>query len=338
MKRTIASLFTFAALVLGGLVGNALAQTAPPARATGERVATVTPTTPAPVKLTLPLKEGSVRFLAIGDTGTGTEQQHELAKVMMRYRQAFPYEFVLMMGDNMYGGEKPEDFKLKFENVYKPLLDDKVKFYASLGNHDESNQRFYDFFNMNGEEFYRFARGNVAFYSLNSNYMDKRQLKWMEEELAKDTSEWKIIFMHHPPYSSGGKHGSSSGLRSVVEPIFLKYGVNAVFAGHEHFYERVKPQKGIYYFISGAGGKLRPGDVKKGSPLTEKAFDTDMSFMLLEIAGEELHFQVISRTGETVDSGMLTMQAKKPTTAKPATLNTSDLMVSPTRTGNPTKP
>jgi hypothetical protein len=312
-----------AALVFGGLVGNALAQKPAPTQATGERVAAAT-VAASPVKLTLPLKSDSVRFLAIGDTGTGTEQQKELADVMLRYRQAFPYEFVLMMGDNMYGGEKPEDFKLKFENVYKQLLDDKVKFYATLGNHDESNQRFYDFFNMNGEEFYRFAKGNTAFYSLNSNYMDKRQLKWLEEELAKDTSDWKIIFMHHPPYSSGGKHGSSSDLRQVVEPIFLKYGVNAVFAGHEHFYERVKPQKGIYYFISGAGGKLRPGDVKKGSPLTEKAFDTDMSFMLIEVAGDELHFQVISRTGQTVDSGVLTRQQQK---AKP--VNASNLNVAP---------
>jgi hypothetical protein len=319
-----------AALVFGGLVGNALAQKAAPARATGDRVATAAAAAPvAPFKLTLPLKDGSVRFLVIGDTGTGTEQQQELANVMTRYRQAFPYEFVLMMGDNMYGGEKPEDFKGKFENIYKQLLDNKVKFYATLGNHDESNQRFYDFFNMNGEEFYRFTKGNMAFYSLNSNYMDKRQLKWLDEELAKDTSEWKVIFMHHPPYSSGGKHGSSSDLREVVEPIFLKYGVNAVFAGHEHFYERVKPQKGIYYFISGAGGKLRPGDVKKGSPLTEKAFDTDMSFMLLEVAGDELHFQVISRTGETVDAGVLTNQRRQQKKTK--TLNSSGAAVSPIR-------
>jgi hypothetical protein len=323
MKRTITSVLIFAALVFGGLVGNALAQNPAPAQATGTHVAAAVA---APVKLTLPLKEGSVRFLVIGDTGTGTHQQQELADVMLRYRQAYPYEFVLMMGDNIYGGEKPEDFKTKFENVYKPLLDDKVKFYATLGNHDEANQRFYQPFNMNGEEFYRFARGNVAFYSLNSNYMDKRQVKWLEEELAKDAAEWKIMFMHHPPYSSGGKHGSSSALREVVEPIFLKYGVNAVFAGHEHFYERVKPQKGIYYFISGAGGKLREGDVKKNSPLTEKAYDTDMSFMLLEVAGDQLHFQVISRTGETVDSGVLAKQQQKP-----KTLNTSNLLVAPVR-------
>ncbi len=268
------------------------------------------PNSAAPPRLTLPKEDGSVRFLVIGDTGTGTEQQHQLAAVMMQYHSVYPYEFVLLTGDNMYGSEKAIDFKKKFEDVYRGLLDQKVKFYATLGNHDESNQRFYEHFNLNGEEYMQFKKGNVSFYNLNSNYMDKKQVKWLEEKLAGDTSEWKIAFFHHPPYSSGGKHGSSTGLREIVEPIFLKHGVNVVLAGHEHFYERIKPQKGIYYFISGAGGKLRSGDVKDNSPLTEKAFDKDMSFMLVEIAKDRMHFQVISRSGETVDSGVITRQRK----------------------------
>lgn len=262
-------------------------------------------------KLTLPNKDNSVRFLVIGDTGTGTGQQQELANVMLRYRQVFPFEFVLMLGDNMYGGEKAADYKVKFENVYKPLLDQKIKFYAALGNHDESNQRFYEFFNMEGQEYYRFKKGDVSFYSLNSNYMDKKQIDWLNDKLAADTAPWKITFFHHPPYSSGGKHGSDKKLREIVEPIFLKYGVNVVFAGHEHFYERIKPQKGIYYFISGSGGKLRKGDVKTGSALTAKAFDRDMSFMLVEINGDQMYFQVISRTNETVDSGVVVHQRHK---------------------------
>jgi hypothetical protein len=258
-----------------------------------------------PVTLTLPNKEGAVRFLVIGDTGTGTDQQQELAKIMLRYRQTFPFEFVLMLGDNMYGSEKAADYKMKFEDIYKPLLDQKVKFYAALGNHDESNQRFYEFFNMEGQEYYRFKKGNVSFYALNSNYMDKKQVDWLEEKLGTETATWKITFFHHPPYSSGGKHGSDTKLRQIVEPLFVKHGVNVVFAGHEHFYERVKPQKGIHYFISGSGGKLRQGDVKKGSPLTAKAYDRDMSFMLVEIDDDQMHFQVISRSGETVDSGVI---------------------------------
>ncbi len=305
MKRLNASAITTVLLLLAILAGDSYSQSFSSSndkQATQER---------GTYTLRLPVKDGSVRFVVIGDTGTGSKQQKELADVMVRYHQSFPYEFVLLMGDNMYGSEKAEDYKRKFEDVYKPLLDAKVKFYATLGNHDESNQRFYEKFNMNGEEYYNFKKGNVSFYSLNSNYMEKKQIKWLEDKLSKDTSEWKMVYFHHPPYSSGGKHGSSTDLREVVEPIFLKYGVNVVLAGHEHFYERLKPQKGIYYFISGAGGKLRKGDVRDDSPLTEKAFDKDMSFMLLEVVDEQLHFQVISRTGETVDAGVLINQRKK---------------------------
>ena len=270
----------------------------------------VAPKTNTGFTLTLTNKEGNVKFVVVGDTGTGTDKQQAIANIMLRCRQVFPYEFVLMMGDNMYGGENAVDYKQKFENVYRPLLDQKIKFYAALGNHDDSNQRFYEFFNMEGQEYYQFKKGNVSFYALNSNYMDPKQVKWLENKLAADTADWKIAFFHHPPYSSGGAHGSDTKLRDVIEPVFLKHGVNAVFAGHEHFYERIKPQKGIYYFISGSGGKLRQGDVRKGSALTEKAYDRDLSFMLLEVNKEQLHFQVISRTGETVDSGVLTNQRK----------------------------
>jgi len=259
----------------------------------------------SPPKLTLPVKDGSVRFAVIGDTGSGTEKQRDVGNMMVKYRALFPFEFVLMMGDNLYGGEAPQDFEKKFSEPYKALLDNKVKFYATLGNHDLPLQVNYENFNMNGKEYYRFKKGNVAFYSLNSNYMDKKQVKWLEDELAKDTSEWKICFFHHPPYSSAKKHGSDDQLREVVEPIFLKYGVNVVLTGHDHVYERIRPQKGIYYFVSGAGGKLRSGDVSETSQLTEKSYDRDLHFMLFEVAGDQMYFQAISRTGETIDSGVI---------------------------------
>ena len=162
---------------------------------------------------------------------------------------------------------------------------------------------------MNGEEFYRFKKGGVAFYAVNSNYMDKRQIKWLTDELGKDASDWKIAFMHHPPYSSGGKHGSSSSLREVVEPLFVQHGVDVVFTGHEHFYERIKPQQGITYFITGAAGKLRAGDVKDNSPLTAAAYDKDMSFMLVEIDKGVMLSKSYRGRGATVDSG--TIQRRK---------------------------
>jgi hypothetical protein len=82
-----------------------------------------------------------------------------------------------------------------------------------------------------------------------------------------------------------------------------------VFAGHEHFYERIKPQSGIHYFISGAAGKLRRDGVRT-TAITDKAFADDQHFMLVEIAGDELHFQTVSRTGVTVDSGVIRRQRR----------------------------
>jgi hypothetical protein len=255
--------------------------------------------------ITLPMREGSVRIAVFGDTGRGSSVQYELGRTMNTYRQAFPYDAVLMTGDNIYGTDKADDMRNKFEEVYRPLIDQGVKFYASLGNHDASNQRFYALFNMKGEEYYRFEKGNVAFYSLNSNYMDKRQMDWLIGKLATDANKWKVAFFHHPPFSSGGRHGSDEKMREALHPLFIKHGIDVVFTGQDHFYERIKPQDGITYFVAGAGGKIRSGDIKKNSPLTAKAYDRDLSFMLVEIHKDEMHFQVISRTGATVDSGMI---------------------------------
>jgi len=301
MKRFIFSVVTLALLLSGSLSQTAYSQPA-----NGSKVGASANTG---VTLALPLKEGSVKFAVIGDTGTGSSKQHDVADTMVRYRAAFPYEFALLLGDNMYGSEDAQDYEKKFSDPYKQLLAQNVKFYAALGNHDQALQINYVNFNMNGKEYYRFKKGNVAFYALNSNYMDKKQVKWLEDELAKDTSDWKVAYMHHPPYSSGSKHGSDKQLREVIEPIFVKYGMNVVLTGHDHFYERIIPQKGIYYFVSGAGGKLRSGDIKKGTGLTAKGYDRDMSFMLFEVVnGKQMHFQAISRTGETVDSGVLMNQ------------------------------
>lgn len=255
--------------------------------------------------LTLPVKEGSVRMAVFGDTGRGSKEQYDLALVMTEYLTPFPYDTVLMTGDNIYYDDKPADMKKKFEDAYRPLLDRGVKFYASLGNHDSPNQRFYALFNMNGEEYYRVNKKDVSIYALNSNYMDKRQLEWLTGQLANDDANWKIAFFHHPPFSSGKKHGSDEDLREVLHPILLSGGVDVVFTGHDHFYERIKPQGGIQYFVAGGGGQIRRGDVRKNSPLTDKAFDTDLSFMLVEIVGDEMHFQVIAKNRSTVDSGVI---------------------------------
>ena len=254
--------------------------------------------------LTLPMKEGSVKFAVIGDTGTGDKHQLAVAKQLNATRAKFPFKFVVMVGDNLYGGNGAKDYDKKFAIPYRPLIDGGVKFYAALGNHDDPSERFYKPFNMNGERYYSFKPADgVRFFALDSTYMDEKQLKWIDEQLQASGSDWKIMFFHHPPYSSGETHGSDETLRTQLEPIFVKQGVNVVLTGHEHFYERIKPQKGIAYFITGSSAKLREGNISGTTQLTAKGFDTGYTFMLVEIVGDDMYYQALTDTGKTVDSG-----------------------------------
>ena len=252
-----------------------------------------------------PLKPDSLRFAVIGDSGSGTQEQYQTGKVLADARDTFPYSFVLMLGDNIYGGQKPKDLFLKFEQPYRRILDAGVSFYASLGNHDDPDvDTAYKPFNMNGNRYYTFTKDAVQFFALDSSYMHPAQARWFEDQLQASKTPWKIAYMHHPIYSSGKKHGSDMELRAYLEPLLLKYGVDVVMAGHEHFYERLAPQKGVNYFIAGSAGKLREGNIDPGL-LHEAGFDKDLSFMLVEIAGDDMHFQVLSRLGSTVDKGTI---------------------------------
>lgn len=249
---------------------------------------------------------GSLKFAIIGDSGSGDSGQRRVAHQLTARRAAFPFEFVLMLGDNIYGTDNPSAFRRKFEEPYRALLDAKIPFYAALGNHDDTSQRFYKPFNMNGERYFTFKpKDGVRLFSLDSNYMDKGQLEWFEKQLEASGSDWKIVFFHHPIYSSGGTHGSNVELRSQLEPLFLRYGVDAVFAGHEHFYERIKPQRGIYYFVSGAAGKVRRGDLEANTGLTAKGYDAGYHFMLVEVTRDAMNIQVITDRAQVVDTATL---------------------------------
>jgi 3',5'-cyclic AMP phosphodiesterase CpdA len=218
---------------------------------------------------------------------------------------------VIMLGDNMYGGQQPSDFVRKFEQPYAALLGANVKFQASLGNHDRPENASYGPFNMNGQRYYTYVRKNVRFLALDSTLMDRKQLDWLDATLRDSREDWKVCYFHHPLYSNASRHGSSIDLRLLMEPIFLKNGVNVVFSGHDHVYERLRPQKGIYYFVSGAAGQLRRGNMEP-SEQTAASFDQDQSFMLVEVAGLDMFFQCISRTGRVVDSGVIHRQQRPP--------------------------
>ncbi|HET9705368.1 MAG TPA: metallophosphoesterase [Vicinamibacterales bacterium] len=274
--------------------------------------------------VTLPNLAGSIKFAVIGDGGRGWPPQHEVAAQMVAYRQRFDYRFVLMAGDNIYEGPATaEDYRLKFEEPYKLLLDAGVRFYAVLGNHDDPQQIHYKPFNMDGHRYYTFippvdlpARldTRVRFFALDSTNLDGEQMRWFEHEAAESRAEWKIALLHYPLYTSGRYALQSRATRFTLESSFVNGGIDVVFSGHEHLYNRSELQKGILYFVSGAAGSLRQGDGGRTSTIA-RSYAADFHFMLVEIADEAFHFQAINRQGETIDAGSLRAVAATEDTA-----------------------
>ena len=247
--------------------------------------------------------ENSLKFAVLGDFGTGDRMQYALANRMAAVHDQFPFELVVLVGDNIYGSERPQDFVKKFETPYKPLLDRGVKFYASLGNHDAREQRFYKFFNMDGELFYSFQapRQSVRFFALESTYMEPEQVEWLDKALGSAGEDWKIVFQHHPLYSSGRTHGSDERLRATLEPLLRKHGVSLVLTGHDHDYERIV-LNGFPYFVNGLGGYTRYSF--QATPVTgsEVRYNNDFGAMLVVADQVSITYQFIAVDGIVVDT------------------------------------
>lgn len=228
------------------------AHAAMPPGVEGERSIALLPTTP-PI----------LRFISIADTGTGAQGQYAVAEAMAQYHGQNPFDLAILAGDNIYNNGEFEKINAVFEQPYQPLLQQGVKFYACLGNHDIRSangdlQVKYAAFNMQGR-YYTFRRESVQFFALdtNDNADWKNQLVWLEKELSQSTAPWKVVFGHHQIYSSG-IYGLNQPFIKTLTPMFQKYGVQLYINGHEHSYERTRSINGTTYLICGAGAGTRP--------------------------------------------------------------------------------
>ena len=270
---------------------RAVAKAAPPAVTSG----------PASARLfALPGLAGSTSFALVGDSGSGNLAQQGVADVMLRYfTTARPFTFVLMLGDNLYH----DDYQGEFSVPFQGLLERGVLFYAALGNHDREIQQHYKPFHMTDRLYYAFDEGNARFVVLNSNHpADDAQRAWLDGAFGNTGTKWRISFFHHPLYSSGQHAGQSREvIRPALEPALVRNRVDVVFSGHEHLYERVAPQQGIRYFVSGGGGQ----DLYA---FHRSAFDevgaSEHHFMVVEIAGDRLFFEALTSQGRTIDCGV----------------------------------
>src|SRR5258705_6979767 len=236
---------------------------------------------PAPSSVEgLPARSDSLKFAVIGDNGNGDKTEYDVGQQMAVSRAKFPFDMVLMLGDNMYGRQDPQDFVTKFERPYAALLQAGVLFYASLGNHDNQNNRFYKGFNMGGERYFSYVKKNVRFFVLDSNVLDPQQRSWLDETLGRARQDRRIRSSHNPLYSDAGRHGADVSRRVTLEPLLVKHGVNGASSWPDPIYERIKPQKGIAYFVARSGGDPRRGDTHP-SGMTAAPFDQDNAFMLV---------------------------------------------------------
>jgi 3',5'-cyclic AMP phosphodiesterase CpdA len=255
--------------------------------------------------------KNQLRFAVIGDWGTGDHDCIGTAARMLATHERTPMDLIIAAGDNVYPNGSGRYFSKAIEQPFAGIIKDKIPFYAVLGNHDveegRQDQCQYPLFNMGGKNYYTIKQGDglAELFMLDSTDFDSAQMNWLEQELKGSKAKWKIAVLHHPLYSSGKKHGSSMGLRKMLEPVFTRYGVQVVFSGHDHIYERTKLQQGIQYFVTGAGGKTRRGDVNLKSDFREVSYDEDNHFMLIDVDDKQINFQAINEVGSVIDSGII---------------------------------
>ena len=240
-----------------------------------------------------------VRFIAFGDSGGGGSDQYALLEQMY----TVPYELMIHTGDLAYDTGTISQFEDNVFGVYADLFKN-IPFMPAAGNHDYGTLRgapFRDVFNLpgaSGEKWYSYDWGRVHFVALDTESDYATQMTWLEQDLAANQLPWKIIYMHKPPYSSG-THGSDGSLRGKLAPIAEKYGVQLVLAGHDHNYERMKPQNGVAYVVTGGGGI---GTRSVGtSSFTALSVDV-IHFVQVEVGVDELTLHAIDATGTEFDS------------------------------------
>ena len=246
------------------------------------------------------------RFVALGDVGTGNRGQYAVAQTMNSYFQQHPFSLILLTGDNIYPNGEIEKIGAAFESPYRFLRQRAVPFYAVLGNHDVrtnngADEIRYPGLNMQGR-YYTFSKGPVQFFALDTNKQAawKEQLIWLEENLARSPATWKIVFGHHPVYSSG-VHGDTPRLKELPS-LFSRYRVQLYLSGHDHNYERTQPLQGTTYLVCGAGAQTRP----VGSSDWTAYAKARLSFAAIEVYPNRLEVAGIGRNGQVFDRAEIT--------------------------------
>ncbi len=264
------------------------------------------------------------RFVAIGDTGSGSPPQQRVAGQMWNWMQQHPFKLVVMLGDNIYGnheitgGGDPRYFHDKFDLQYLRFEQKGVVFHATIGNHDTQTRHAQAeiddvarFGILGPDGYYKFSsppefdvhgRPLIEFFCLNSELhgaqRQKDQADWLARETAASQAIWKVVFLHHPLYTVRGQHAPAVKLREQIHQSLEKNHVQIVLAGHNHFYARMKPVKGTLQIISGGGGRHLAFPFSDNcAAITARRYH----FTGVEVYPGKIVFSAIDQNGEMFD-------------------------------------
>lgn len=252
-----------------------------------------------------------LRFAAIGDNGSGGRQAMAVATQLAHTYAAAPFGLVALLGDICYYGNFADRYDDVFRRPMAPLLDAGVSFELAIGNHDEGYRHTDEGSEEIGAELsllgtpsthYATSHGPVDFFYLDSSAPgafgadSDAQWEWLDDALASAASQWRIVALHHPLYSSG-RHGSTIRARERLEPILRRHHVDLVLAGHDHHYERTHPVHGITHVVSGGGCKTTP----VGRSAFTAASARVLQFLLVDVDGDRLTGRCVRADGGVVD-------------------------------------
>ncbi len=245
---------------------------------------------------TAPAWPAPFRFGVYGDTRTNHQNHTSVLSLMRTYAP----EFYLNAGDLVESGANESQWRTFFD-IVSPRSND-TAYWPVIGNHDLPTANYMEYFSLPGnEEYYSFDWGSVHFVALDTtgNFVNgSPQNDWLRADLAASGAEWKFVFFHHPPWNSGLGHGSTITVRNILDPIFVQYKVDAVFAGHEHNYEHARPGNGIEYFVTGGGGApLSP----TGSAWFTVYSESVYHFMTVDIDGNVSTLRAIRENGTLME-------------------------------------
>jgi 3',5'-cyclic AMP phosphodiesterase CpdA len=204
--------------------------------------------------------EPRYRLAVLGDVGEAGERLDATARGVVELSRDDPYDAMLLLGDNVYPAGDPARLDEVVFEPFAPVLDQGTSLLAILGNHDVADghgDEQMEAFGMPGRWWAETWGDDLLVIGLDSNDVDNPdQREFLERTLAASTATWKIVAVHHPPYSAGYQ-GSSTDVREAFSPLFERYGVQLVLSGHEHDYQRSEPIDGVVYIVSGGVARTR---------------------------------------------------------------------------------